>query len=120
MACHKALKHVTIEYKDYTNIKPHAGDFVYFDPPYHPTDETSFTAYSKLGFSEKDQSDLADFCTELHKQGVKVMISNSNTKFIRDLYKSNIFNIGIVNAPRLVNCKSGGRNAVEEVLITNY
>lgn len=120
MLCHKALKHAKIEFRDYTTITPKAGDFVYFDPPYHPTNETSFTAYSSGDFSEKDQSDLATFCTELHKKGVHVMISNSNTKFIRNLYKSNIFKIGIVNAPRLVNCKPNGRSSVEEVLITNY
>ena len=120
LACNKALHNATIEYKDYMKIKPQKGDFVYFDPPYHPTDDTSFTAYSKLDFSEKDQSNLAEFCTTLHKQEVKIMLSNSNTKFIRNLYKSNIFNTTIVNAPRMVNCKPNGRGKTEEVLITNY
>ncbi len=120
MACSKALKKATIEYKDYTQIEAKTGDFCYFDPPYHPTSDTSFTAYHLLDFTEIDQIALADFCTELHKKGVKVMVSNSNTKFIRDLYKSSIFKIGIVNAPRLVNCKANGRNSVEEVIITNY
>lgn len=119
-ACHKALKHATIEYRDFTTISPEKGDLCYFDPPYHPTDENSFTAYAKGDFSEKDQRDLATFCTDLHKKGVYVMVSNNNTKFIRDLFKSNIFKKGIVNAPRLVNCKPNGRNSVEELLITNY
>ncbi len=119
-ACSKALHNATIEYKDYQKITPQKGDFVYFDPPYHPTDETSFTAYSKLDFSEKDQSELAEFCTQLHKAEVKIMLSNSNTKFIRDLFKSSIFKISIVNAPRMVNCKPNGRGKAEEVLITNY
>ena len=120
MACHRALKHTTIEYKDYQKIEPKAGDFAYFDPPYHPTNDTSFTAYAKSDFNEKDQTELADFCKDLHKQGVFIMVSNSNTPFIRNLYKNPPFKIGIVNAPRLVNCKPNGRNAVEEVLITNY
>lgn len=120
MACHKALKGVQIEYRDYAKTEPKAGDLIYFDPPYHPTSDTSFTAYSKMDFTEKDQSDLAAFCIKLHKKGVLIMVSNSNTKFIRDLYKSNIFKINIVNAPRLVNCKPNGRSSVEEVLITNY
>lgn len=119
-ACSKALKSATIEYKDYRNIEPKVGDFCYFDPPYHPISDTSFTSYSILDFTEKDQSDLADFCKDLHKRGVKIMLSNSNTPYIQDLYKSNIFKIAIVNAPRLVNCKPNGRNSVEEVLITNY
>jgi len=119
-ACSRALQNVTIEYRNFSDIKPIAGDFVYFDPPYHPTNDTSFTKYSKMDFTEKDQVLLAEFATKLHKDGVRVMLSNSNTKFIRDLYKSNIFKTAIVNAPRVVNCKPNGRNAVEEVLIVNY
>lgn len=119
-ACSKALQSATIEYKGYENITPKQGDFCYFDPPYHPTSGTSFTSYAIGDFSEKNQSELADFCKELHRKGVKIMLSNSNTPFIRNLFSSNIFNIAIVNAPRNVNCKPNGRNAVEEVLITNY
>lgn len=120
MTCHKAFKNVQIEYKDFSEIKADKNDFVYFDPPYHPTNETSFTAYSKLDFTEKDQIKLAEFAIALHHKEVKVMLSNSNTKFIKDLYKSSIFKTKVVNAPRLVNCKGNGRNAVEELLITNY
>src|ERR1700722_2990428 len=54
-ACQAALQNATIEYKDYHRINPKAGDFCYFDPPYHPRNETSFTAYAKNDFSEKDQ-----------------------------------------------------------------
>lgn len=120
LACSKALKQAVIEVKDYLTIEPKAKDFVYFDPPYHPVNDTSFTAYSQLNFTEKDQTALADFCKALHKKKVQVMISNSNTEFIRELYNEPFFNIAIVNAPRFVNSKPSGRNAVEEVLITNY
>jgi len=120
LLCHEALQRAVIEYKDFAEIAPKANDFVYFDPPYHPTDENSFTKYSKSGFTEHDQARLKDFALALHKKGVKVMISNSDTKFIRDLYKSRAFNIESVSAPRLVNCKAEGRKAAEEVLIRNY
>lgn len=46
------------------------------------------------------------------------MLSNSDTRFIRDIYKK--FNIRVVQAPRLVNCKALKRKAVNELLITNY
>ena len=120
LACNKALKNVKIEMRSFDTIRPNAGDFVYFDPPYHPTDEISFTSYTKLDFSEKDQANLRDFALSLNKKGVKIMLSNSNTRFIRDLFKSSIFNINIVEAPRFVNCKKDKRNPVEEVIITNY
>jgi DNA adenine methylase len=120
LACHEVLKNVKIEMRPFNTIRPNAGDFVYFDPPYHPTDEISFTNYTKLDFTEKDQADLRDFALSLHKKGVKVMLSNSHTRFIRELYKSSAFKIHIVKAPRFVNCKKDKRNPVEEVIITNY
>ncbi len=119
-ACHEALKVADIQYHEFDTITPHTGDFVYFDPPYHPKDETSFTKYSKLDFTEQDQVRLRDFVVKLHKKGVKVMLSNSDALFIKDLYKSNMFKIATVQAPRFVNCKPNKRNAVDEVLITNY
>lgn len=120
LACSEALKKVKIEMKPFDSIRPKTGDLVYFDPPYHPTDEESFTSYTKSDFTEKDQVRLRDFAVTLHKKGVKVMLSNSHTSFIRDLYKSSIFKIHIVKAPRFVNCKKDKRNPVEEVIITNY
>ena len=119
-ACSEALKNVKIEMKSFDKIHPKSGNLVYFDPPYHPTDELSFTSYTKLDFTEKDQVNLRDFALSLHKKGVKVMLSNSHTHFIGDLYKSSIFNVHVVNAPRFVNCKKDKRNPVEEVIITNY
>ncbi len=119
-ACHRTLKNAEIRYGNFDAITPQRDDFVYFDPPYHPTDETSFTKYSKLDFTEQDQVRLRDFAVKLHKGGVRVMLSNSDTRFIKDLYKSSVFNIAVVQAPRFVNCKANKRNAVNEVLITNY
>ncbi len=118
-ACSKTLAIATIEYRDFDTIAPQAGDFVYFDPPYHPTIDSSFTNYTKLDFTEQDQVRLRDFATTLSKEGVKVMLSNSDTPFIRDLYKDRAFTIGTVQAPRMINCKPNKRSAVSEVLITN-
>lgn len=120
LACNKVLQSATIEYKQFDKITPQNNDFVYFDPPYHPTDENSFTTYTKSNFTETDQVRLRDFALKLHKKGVKIMLSNSNTKFIKDLYSIKPFNVKVVNAPRFVNCKSDKRNAVEELLITSY
>jgi DNA adenine methylase len=119
-ACSTALQNATIRYGAFESIEPKSGDFVYFDPPYHPTDDTSFTSYTSHNFTEKDQVKLRDFALELHRKGVQVMLSNSNTKFITNLYKDKPFRINFVNAPRYVNCKPNGRNDVEEVLITTY
>lgn len=119
-ACNIAFKKAKIEYKTYLDVEPEKNDFVYIDPPYQPTDDTSFTTYTKQDFTEKDQVNLRDYITKLHKIGAKIMLSNSKTKFIEDIYKDKIFNIDIVNAPRFINCKPDGRDLVEEVIIRNY
>lgn len=95
------------------------GDFVYFDPPYDTwEDKNSFTSYDKEGFGKKDQKRLADVFKRLNDLGAFVMLSNHNTKYIRELYEG--FAIHIVNAKRMINSKADGRGDVEEVLITNY
>lgn len=119
-ACHEALQKADILFGDFTTVKPSHQDFVYFDPPYHPTDELSFTAYTKENFTEKDQVRLQEFILRLHRAGVHIMLSNSKTKLIEDLYRAKYFKHQIVLAPRYVNCKPDQRNKVEELLITNY
>lgn len=118
--CAEALKISTITLQQFDQIKPSAGDFVYFDPPYHPINSTSFTGYTKLDFTEQDQIRLRDFALSLHKQGVYVMLSNSSASLIRKLYSNKPFTIRSVHAPRYINCKPNERNNVEELLITTY
>ncbi|KJV71079.1 D12 class N6 adenine-specific DNA methyltransferase family protein, partial [Orientia tsutsugamushi str. UT76] len=69
----------------------------------------------KYSFDEKDQIRLRDFVQELTNKGVKIMISNNNTAFIRDLYKD--FNINTVTVVYSINEQ---RNPVNELIITNY
>ncbi|HEY9669397.1 MAG TPA: DNA adenine methylase [Coleofasciculaceae cyanobacterium] len=96
-----------------------ADDFVYFDPPYHPLSSTSnFTAYNRASFSQDDQIKLKHTFTELAERGVKVMLSNSDCKFIRELYQG--FNIYSISASRLINSKANKRGRISELLITSY
>lgn len=119
-ACYSVLQNVNLKFGDFTDVEPEKGDFVYFDPPYHPTTQSSFTSYTKDNFTEIDQIRLRDFIIKLHKKGVYIMLSNSNTPFIQDIYKAKYFNQHLVYAPRYVNCKPGERSKVSELLITNY
>lgn len=85
----RELQNVTIKHQDYKTVLKTAkqGDFIYFDPPYFPLNRTSsFTAYTSEGFLEKEQTELRDTFVELHKRGCFVMLSNSDTPFINDLY----------------------------------
>lgn len=95
------------------------NDFVYFDPPYDTWEnKDSFTSYTKDSFTKEDQIRLFNVFKALDKKGVKVMLSNHYTDFIKELYKE--YKINIVEAKRLVNSKASGRGSVLEVIITNY
>ena len=95
------------------------GDFVYLDPPYDPVSDTSnFTGYSKEGFGREEQLRLKQCCDELTSRGVRFLLSNSSTAFIRELYQA--YRICTVRAKRSVNSVAGGRGEIEEVLIRNY
>ncbi len=118
-----ALKRTKVEQRPFATVLERAepGDFVYFDPPYHPTSRTAnFTAYDKGGFGEDGQRELAKVFTELTERSVKVLLSNSKTSFILKLYKDRRFKVDTVHATRLVNSRADRRGAVEEVLVRNY
>jgi len=93
--------------------------FVYLDPPYDPVSDTSnFTGYSKGGFDRKEQIRLRKCCDELNSRGIKFMLSNSATDFIKEQYSA--YNITIVKARRAINSVATKRGDVEEVVIRNY
>jgi DNA adenine methylase len=95
------------------------GTFVYLDPPYDPVSDTSsFTGYSKGGFSREQQIQLRECCDRLNARGVKFMLSNSATDFIREQYSN--YHITIVQAKRAINSVASKRGDVDEVIITNY
>lgn len=95
------------------------GDFVYFDPPYDPVNVTSsFTGYQKGGFDRAEQERLKAVCDDLDARGVKFLLSNSATEFIRELYAD--FSIDTVAATRAINSVGSRRGKVDEVLVRNY
>lgn len=122
---HDSLQNVKILHQDYKNVlkKAKKGDFIYFDPPYYPVNATSsFTSYTKEGFLEKEQEELRDIFVELHKRGCFVMLSNSDTKFINDLYSnlSKKITVHKVFAGRAINSKGNKRGKITEVVVINY
>ena len=120
----EALQGITITHRDYKDVLELAkiGDFIYFDPPYYPLNPTSsFTAYTAKGFFEKEQIELRDTFVKLHERGCFVMLSNSDTPFINELY-SELEGVSInkIIAGRAINSKGSKRGKINEVLITNY
>ena len=95
------------------------GDFIYLDPPYQPVSRTaSFTSYAQDGFGQADQDMLRDVYRALDRRGCKLMLSNSDVRFIRELYHG--YSIATVDAPRAINCDASKRGKVSELVIRNY
>ena len=115
------MQNATIKQQSYIDVLKYAkkDDLVYFDPPYYPLNKTSnFTSYDSNCFLEEEQIKLFEVFKELDKIGCLVALSNSDTNFIKELYKE--YNINIVNANRFINSKSSGRGKINEVLVRNY
>ncbi|BAY76921.1 DNA adenine methylase [Nostoc linckia NIES-25] len=119
-----ALSQAKIQQADFTEVLSHAtssDDFVFFDPPYHPISETSyFTSYSSNSFTKKDQELLRDTCAELASRSVKVMVCNSDSEFIKKIYKDINFETHTIKAARSINSNIKNRGAIDELLITSF
>ena len=116
-----ALQNTEVICSDFSSVLEYAtpGSFVYLDPPYHPLSETSnFTSYTKDSFGKEEQIRLANVFRELDERNCNVMLSNSDTEFIKSLYKD--FDITVVYARRAINSKGNKRGPVSELVIRNY
>lgn len=111
----KALSNASILCGDFSDAVKDAkkGDFVFIDSPYYDT----FDNYQSGGFSEEDHERLASVFADLSHRNVKCLLTNSNTDFIKNLYKD--YNIRTVPVKRMVNSDAAHRTG-EEVIITNY
>lgn len=116
----EVLKNTTIISKSYKDIDYiNNNTFVYFDPPYR-TLTNKFTTYTKDGFNEDSQIELANFIKELSNKGIKTMLSNSydNDGFFEEHLDG--FNFHFVDARRSVNSDGTKRGKIKEIVITNY
>lgn len=122
------LNIATIKKADFSEVEKvaDADSFIYFDPPYRPLNaSSSFTSYSKNKFGDAEQIKLAELFKRLNKKGMKLMLSNSDPKndnpndnFFDEIYKD--FNIARIPATRMINSNASKRNAINEIVVTNY
>jgi DNA adenine methylase len=110
--CSNFLSDTSIYATDFSFIEPKENDFVYFDPPYHQAGERFYT---RLPFDENEQIRLRDFAKELTSKGVKLMISNNDTEFIRRIYQD--FTVNTIDIKYAI---TGQRKISKEVIVTNY
>ncbi|MBN4935367.1 DNA adenine methylase, partial [Staphylococcus sp. EG-SA-6] len=77
-------------------------------------------SYTDSGFDQDEQIRLKKSIDELTERGVKIMLSNSDTEFIKNLYSQDIYNIYKIEVYRNIASKNESRKVVSEVVITNY
>lgn len=99
-AFHRALANVNVVNLDFRRVLQLVcgEDFraqrqkiaVYLDPPYDSTPDEqgrkTFVSYTREGFDDQDQRDLADWAKYVAGLGMRVWASNADTPLIRELY----------------------------------
>ncbi len=81
-AVNQVLQDVIIKNQSYTETPIEPNCLYYLDPPYHQA-----ANFYNSPFTEEDQKRLKYFCNTINEIGSKFVLSNSNTDFIKDLYK---------------------------------
>jgi DNA adenine methylase len=96
---------------DYTLTPYRENAFIYFDPPYFD----SYTGYSSEEWGKDDHIRLCCYAHSMSAKN-KVIISNSDTPFIRQLYKKMHFKIASVAVSQTIAAKSEDRTERRELL----
>jgi len=115
-----ALQAADIRHDDFREIllKAEPGDWVYLDPPYVPDRAWGdFTRYTSAQFGPADQRDLAELCAELDRNDVRWLLTNSDTKLVRELYAG--FSMHVLPTRRDITLQSADRESVD-LVVANY
>ena len=117
------INHISLKCRDFETILRDAkkDDLIYLDPPYQPVSHTSnFTSYTNKDFAYDDLLRLAKFCMKLDSKGCKVLLSNSNSKNVSELFSNKPWKVSKIKANRAINSNSQKRKGHFELLIKNY
>ena len=117
----KFLKTVQFHNRDYKDCLATTknGDVVFFDPPYDQDESIlsdGFVGYQKEGWTRKDLEELKAVCDELSIRGVKVVLTNNDTEFVRKLFAG--YNFREVEVKRSIN-RDGNKRKGKELIIYN-
>jgi DNA adenine methylase len=111
---------VSIKCRDFEAVLRDAkqDDLVYFDPPYQPVSNTAnFTSYTNKSFTYDDLKRLAELCLKLDSKGCKVMLSNSNSQEVAEMFSEKRWQLAKIEANRSINSNSKKRTGHYELLI---
>jgi DNA adenine methylase len=120
--CSERLQGARITFGSYRDAVEGAkkGDLVYFDPPYIPISKTAaFSQYAKADFTLQDQQELSDCIYDLNKRGVKVILSNSDTRLTRNIFGP-VLKLHQISVARTISSSASTRMPVHEVIGVNF
>ncbi|MBC8594701.1 Dam family site-specific DNA-(adenine-N6)-methyltransferase [Oscillospiraceae bacterium N12] len=115
---HEALQNVKLicgNYKTVLRRYAQHNDFIFLDPPYVPIGKYSdFQRYNKDFFYDDDHIELRDEFKRLINIGAKVILTNSNTEFVHELYAG--FPSQTFETKRLISSRSETRTGQDLVI----
>lgn len=113
------LKRSDIRCGDYLDVLAEAarpGDFVFLDPPYVPVSKSAdFKRYTKEQFSDDDQRRLAREVERLSEMGCSVLLTNSNTPLVEELYGH--YKTFVFETKRHISCNGATRSGHDVLVV---
>ena len=120
----KFLQTVDIQIGDYRTVvndwRPDPNSVIFLDPPYIKDEDIKtdgFVGYTKEGWSVHDLEIMKSECDYWSRLGAKIVITNNDTPFIRELFSD--WEIHSVDVRRSIN-RNGDSRKGKEVIITNF
>ena len=95
-----------------------AGDVVFLDPPYDRDEDIrtgGFVGYVKGGWTKEDTRHLREVCDDLRARGVRVVVTNNDTAFVRGLFEG--YEIREISVKRSINRDAAGRKGKEVIIV---
>jgi DNA adenine methylase len=116
LAASKALQGVMLSSLDFGSAigRVNSGDLVYLDPPYAPVKSDSFRSY-RGSFDLLQHECLARCAHDLVERGAYVIVSNSDTAWVRDRYSK--FEQRVVQTSRRVAARASARKPISELIL---
>lgn len=120
LAAHEPLNKpgVSIEnkkFEDVLNRISSPNNFIYLDPPYVPLNADSFVGYTDTSFSMSQHQAVAELAAEQDAKGNFVLVSNSDSPLIPDLYPG--FTVHKADIHRGVGAKKETRGKIQETIL---
>lgn len=110
------VKFYNLDYQQFYDqvIKQLSGkSLIYYDPPYVPITDTSFTSYTVDGF---DHMKFLEHVGQAHTDGYHVVMSNSNSTIITEFAKVHQLSITNVGCRRQIHSTNPGATATEVII----